>query len=51
VEEKVESSRGSKTAKCLSRYTATERTFSPFNLDTVDGILIQWLLHYTVFAE
>jgi hypothetical protein len=36
---------------CLGTYNATKKHLFPLNIDTVDGILIHWLLHYTVFCE
>jgi hypothetical protein len=44
-EGKMERARGSKTAKSLETF------FSPFNFDTIGGMFMHWLLHYTVFCE
>jgi hypothetical protein len=39
-EGKIERAEGSKTAKSLNTYSVTENIFSPFNFDTIGGILI-----------
>jgi hypothetical protein len=48
--EKLERARGIKTANSLSMYGFTDNFF-PLNFDTVGGILIHWLVQYTVFCE
>jgi hypothetical protein len=34
-----------------SMFNETENIFHSFNFDTIGGIFIHWLLHYTVFSE
>jgi hypothetical protein len=48
---KIERARGSKTAKNLSKHERNWKHFSPFNFDTIGGILIHWLKHYSTFCE
>jgi hypothetical protein len=48
----MERARRSKTAKSLSEHeNKTENIFSPFNFDTVGGILTLDFLHHAVFCE